>query len=482
MLKKIIAIISLIIIFFLVGYILVVIYPDFKAPAFSQQNEKSVKVTLEFWGVWDNSDEWDELIKRFENKTYNFNGQEVKVSINYTKKEINQYENELLHLKQKGNEPNIFMIDNNWLERYADWLEPLNENSAYAEEYNLIQYGEVTDIFPTETIRDLIFDNDLYGIPLYSDSLALYYNKDLFEDAEIDSPPRTWDGFKIAIRKLTDIDRKNRKSEIVQPGAALGCGKNINRSSDILALLMMQGGAEIIDADKNVDINKELEIRTLDGIEKRGPGKKAIVFYTEFSNPKKDIYTWDDNQNDSLEAFAKGEVAMMINYNYQIKNLLSINPDLNYGVSQMPQLENSTVVNLANVWTPVVSKNENCKVDFSGETRAEVDCAKIAWSFLSFVNEKENAKLYLDSTKKAAARNDLIAEQIRANNKISVFASQAKSAIGYNKFDDRINGILTKMIDEINLDRENWEEKVDEAVKEIENLANETGLSKNLEG
>ena len=466
MFKKTLIIIFSIIIFFSIGYALIMIYPDFKAPASSQEDKKPLEVTLEFWGVWDNSDDWSEIIEKFESETYNLNGREVNVSINYTKKEIGQYKDDLSRMKQKDNEPNIFVISSNWLEEYAGWLEPLNENNAYAEEYGLIKYGEVTDMFPKETTRDLFFDNELYGIPLYSDSLALFYNKDLFKDAEIDSPPKTWDEFKIAVRKLTDINRKN---EIVQPGAALGCGANINRSSDVLTLLMMQGGAKVIDKNGNVDLNKEIEIRTLNGIEKRNPGKKAIVFYTEFSNPKKNIYTWNNDQGDSIGEFAEGRVAMIMAYGYQMKNLLAINSDLNYGVSPMPQLENSSVVNFASVWTPVVSKNNNCEVE-PPEARSKVDCAKIAWSFLSFVNEKENMKLYLDSTKKAAARKDLIAEQIELNDKTSVFASQAESAIGYNKFDDRIDGILVEMIDEINLDRENWEEIIDEAVAEIEGL------------
>lgn len=467
MFKKIIIIITFsIIALFTAGYVLIMIYPDFKVSVSSEENKKPLEATLEFWGVWDNSDEWSEIIEQYENEIYNFNGQRIKVSINYTKKEIGQYENDLLYLKERNNEPNIFMISNNWLEKYVDWLEPLNENNAYAEEYGLIKYGEVTDTFPTETIRDLFFDNKLYGIPIYSDSLALFYNRDLFQEAEIDSPPKTWDEFKIAVRKLTDINRKN---EIVRSGAALGGGASVNRSADILTLLMMQGGAEVIAGNRDIDLNKEIEVHTSNGIEKRSPGKNAIMFYTEFSNPQKEIYTWGDNQNDSVKTFAEGKTAMIINYNYQIKNLLALNPDLNYGISQMPQLKNSTAVNFANVWTPVVSKNNNCEVDFS-EARSKVDCAKIAWSFLSFANEKENVKAYLASTEKAAARKDLIAEQIALKDKISVFASQTKSAVSYNKFDDRIDGILVEMIDKINLDRENWEEIIDRAAEKIEAL------------
>jgi multiple sugar transport system substrate-binding protein len=466
MFKKTATIIFLLAMFLGTGLILVKAYPDFKTSTSSALNKKPLEVTIEFWGLWDNSDSWNKIIERFENKTHNFNGQRVNVSIIYTKKELSFYEENLSKARQKNNEPNIFMINNNWLEKYIDWLKPLSENKAYAEEYNLIKYEELLSLFPIETLRNLINNDRLYGLPLYSDSLALYYNKDLLEKAEIESPPKTWKEFKKAVKKLTVIDRKNK---ITQLGAALGTGKNINRSPDILALLMMQGGAKVIDEQGNIDINKEIEINTVNGAEKRSPGKRAILFYTEFSNPKKEIYTWNSDQENSIKLFANGKLAMMINYSYQMKNLLALNPYLNYGISKMPQLENSTPVNFSNVWTPVVSKNNNCKVE-PVELSNKIDCSKIAWSFLSFASQKENARLYLDSTNKAAARKDLIAEQISLNNKTSVFASQADSAMSYNKFDDRIDGILTNMIDEINLDRENWGEKVDKATEEIERL------------
>ena len=466
MFKKIIIIIFLITIFFSIGYFLIMAYPDFKSSNSAPENEKPLQVTLEFWGVWDDSDHWDATIQKFEEKIYDLNGQKVTVSINYTKKELGSYEKEMSDLKQKNNEPNIFMIDNNWLERYVEQLEPLNENNAYAKEYEIIQYDKIGELFPVEIIRDLFYDNKLYGLPFYSDSLALYYNKDLLKNAEIETPPATWQEFNLAIRKLTEVNRKN---EIVQAGAALGCGENINRSSDILALLMLQGGTKIIDTEKNIDFNQEIEVNTLDGPEKRTPGEQAILFYTDFANPKKEIYTWNKDQNGSLRAFANGEVALLISYGYQMKNLMALNPDLNYGVSPMPQLENSSIVNFANVWTPVVSKNNNCQVE-PPEASSKVDCAKIAWSFLSFANEKENLRPYLASTQKAAARKDLLAEQIELDNEVSVFASQAESALSYNKFDDQIDGILVRMIDKINADRNNWKEKIDEAVAEIEKL------------
>jgi ABC-type glycerol-3-phosphate transport system substrate-binding protein len=455
--KSTLIIIFLIFLFSTVGYVLVKAYPSFKTPYAQIKSDKPIEVTLEFWGLWDNSDNWEEIIRKFESKTYNLNGQKVNVSINYTKKDFSSYEEDIEKSKAKNNAPSIFMINNNWFGKYVDLLEPLSNNDAYTREYNLISYNDLLGIFPARTLIDAVYKDRLYGMPLYSDSLALYYNKDLFEKAKIDEPSKSWKEFNKVVKKLTIL---NNKDEIIQAGAAFGTGKNINRSSDILSLLIMQGGGSVIDNNGEVDINKEIEVNIINGIENRTPGKRGIEFYTEFANPKKEIYSWNSGQENSIKAFAQGRVAMMIGYSYYVKNLLAINSDLNYGISQMPQLENSTPINFSNVTIPAVSNLNNCKVE-PVELSDKIDCAKISWSFLSFAAEKENSKQYLDLTGKVAARKDLIQEQIESGGGISVFASQVESSRSYNKFDDKIDDILVNMIDEINLDREEIDKIID---------------------
>lgn len=463
MLKKIILVIVLLVIISATGYILVKAYPDFKAPTLSAS--KPIDVTLEFWGLWDNSDSWKEIIKDFQNRNTVINGRRVNIKINYTKKDYSTYEKDLAGTRESGSSPDIFTINSNWLERYAPYLFPLEQNKVYVEEYGLLTFENILNSFPQETINSWVYSGQVYAIPTYSDSLALYYNTELFEKAGIKNPPKTWKEFKEDIRRLTSIKDDN----ISRAGVAIGSGKNVNRASDILALLMMQGGAKIIDQDKNLDINKEIEVITVDGPEKRNPGMRAIIFYSEFSDPIKDIYTWNNAQPNSLDAFAGQKVAMMFAYSYQINNLLAMSPDLKYSISAMPQLENSTPINLSNVWAPVVSQKNNCRIE-PEEFSKSVDCNKLSWSFLSFAAQKENSKRYLDSTGKPAARKDLIGEQVNSNSKLGVFASQAETAMTYNKFNDGIDGILSDMLDEITTDRSKLSEIVNEAVEKIENL------------
>lgn len=432
------------------------------------QAKEPAKVTLEFWGLWDDSDKWQPIIDKFEKETHTWDGQEVKVKINYTKKDISTYESDLEKYSEQGKAPGIFMINNYWLQRYAERLEPLARNVAYIEEYNLLNYEKLQDIFPPNILEES-FDsnNEMYGMPVYSDSLALYYNKDLFQKAGIQNPPTTWDELKSDTKKLTLLGKKN---EIKQSGIALGEGKNVNRSCDILLLLMMQGGSKVITKDGIIDFNKEIDVNTSQGVQKRQPGLTAIQFYMEFSDPQKEIYSWNDAQPNSIQAFADGKTAMMFGYSYQIGNLLALKPELNYGIAPVPQLANSTPINVSNMWMPVVSKQKSCLI--SNGNPQDVDCAKIAWSFLSFANQKENISEYLDATGKASARIDLLEEQSAGDGPVKAFAQQATMNRSYDKYDDRIDSVLIQMLDDIYNDRGRWKVKADETAAKIEELKN----------
>ena len=461
----------------------------------------ATKITLEFWGLWDNTDDWREIIERYEKEKHYFEGREVEVEINYFKKTPATYERELKDAFEKNRAPDIFMVHQNWLPRYLKYLEPLPNDNISQENYQLVSYEELVNDYPARLVNDVIYsqsfpyqerlgvnnetsnphpttsqrgtyENQIYSLPLYSDSLALFYNKDIFARAEIDAPPATWKEFQETVKKLTRFDKKNN---FIQTGAAIGGGENINRSSDLLALLMMQNGAAVINRNSEADINKEIIVKTLNGLEKREAGKMAIEFYTKFADPDSEFYTWNSEQENSIDAFANGQTAMMFNYQYQAKNLLVKNPELNYGVAPMVQIENSTPINFSNYWLPVVKKaplleKEIKKLPPLEKGARGISSAKIAWNFLSFASRPENVKLYLDSTGKAAARNDLIAEQIKLNNSTSVFAAQAASAKNFYRPSDKIDTVLEEMIDEINNDRNNWEKTVNNTVEKIEKI------------
>ena len=53
-------------------------------------------------------------------------------------------------------------------------------------------------------LNSVTWDGRLYGIPKYTDTIGVFYNKDLFAKAGITEPPKTWAEFAELAEKLTD--------------------------------------------------------------------------------------------------------------------------------------------------------------------------------------------------------------------------------------------------------------------------------------
>ena len=290
----------------------------------SSNVEASQPVALSVWGVFDDEDYFDDVIAAYRQVHPN-------VSIEYKKFRFEEYEDELVRSIAEGEGPDIFLLHNTWLEGYKDLLLPLPSELTVG--YQEVRGGlnkEVVSVLRTEKttterkLKDLFVDaveedvimsyqpdedtapeDRIFAFPLHMDSLALYWNRDLLNNAGIASPPSTWSEFQDAVTALTEY---NSEGEIVQSGAALGTSDNVERAADILGLLMMQNGTQMISEDgddANFDkIPAELERETL-------PGLDAVRFYTDFANPTKEVYTWNENQESSFEAFTNGTTAMM---------------------------------------------------------------------------------------------------------------------------------------------------------------------------
>jgi len=126
------------------------------------------------------------------------------------------------------------------------------------------------------------------------------------------------------------------------------------------------------------------------------PGLEALRFYTDFANPLKDVYTWNKDRPDSLEAFLSGQSAYFFGYAYDIPDIQTRAPRLNWGVSPMLQLKvkDNPQINFANYWLETVS--------------AQTAHTDEAWDFLQFATRAENVKSYLSATGKPTALRSLI--------------------------------------------------------------------------
>lgn len=413
------------------------------------------KVNLEIWGLFDSSIVYDEIIVQYK-KVNPYIG-----DIKFRKFTPETYKKDLLEALASGQGPDIFLIQNNWLPSFGTKLEPSPEI--------ILSANDVEKSFVDVVSRDFIADGKVYAVPLSVDSLALYYNRDMFNAAAITSPPKNWDEFNEAVRKLTKFDSSGN---IIQSGAAFGSAYNVNRSTDVLNLLMLQKGVEMIDG-VNMKSKLNVGVAGSDGTVSRA-GENALGYYTQFANPSSPSYTWNNKMHYSIDAFSAGNVAMMLNYSWQINSIKNKNGKLNFGIAPTPQLAENDPINYANYWGYGVAKNKNSTVTIEGQVIQVPNQIRVheAWQFLKFLTTKNNnavhlinaitgaskdfpinfdpAVVYLKATEKPAARRDIIELQ-KDDSVIGAFARGNLIAKSWFQSDpDSIEKILAEMIDTVN--------------------------------
>jgi multiple sugar transport system substrate-binding protein len=200
-----------------------------------------------------------------------------------------------------GDYPNVFYIDSSKL---PDWVaaDVVSVGEDYIEDAEGF-YPALLDIFTEE--------GTLYCPPKDFSTMALQYNKDLFDAAGLDYPTNdwTWEDLYAAAEALTG----DGVLGLVTP-------PNFERW---LPLLYQAGGAIFDEITGEYVMNDEAALEALD-------------FYISFSTngiggtPDMVDAGWGG------EAFGEGGVAMAMEGNWVINYLLNDFPDLNWGVVELP--------------------------------------------------------------------------------------------------------------------------------------------------
>src|SRR6185503_13897351 len=105
-------------------------------------------------------------------------------TIKFVKKDVTNYEQDLVDAIASGNGPDIFSIHNDWLPAQKDKIAPIPSSIMTVKSYK--------DDFVDVAFGDFVKDNQIYAIPISVDVLGLYYNEDILTSAEIAQPPTTW--------------------------------------------------------------------------------------------------------------------------------------------------------------------------------------------------------------------------------------------------------------------------------------------------
>ena len=416
-------------------------------PSIAEQKSNE-SVTLNIWQVHDGASSLSAVMSSYKaiHPNVNFNFRQLRAS---------EYEDELIRAFAEGRGPDIYAIHNTWVTEYVPLIAPMPSSLTipYLETRGTIKKEQVVilknekTITPAQVRRDFVdvvsleglrayqansnaeAQERVFGLPLAVDTLALYYNKDLLNAAGIAEPPHTWDEFQKQVEKLTVVGREDK---ILQSGAALGSGKNVERAFDILSVLMMQNQARMTSGGQATFAEE---------VEERSPGLLAAQFYTDFANPQKAVYTWNADEPNSFEAFVTGKTAFFLGYAYHEPFIRARAARLRFATFPLPQIDGAPVVNYANFWLQTVSKSSKNQ--------------NWAWDFIQFATSAPQVTKYLAAAKKPTARRALISTQVE-DEFLGAFASQVLTAKSWyrGRNAQTAENALLKLIDDLLAGRE----------------------------
>lgn len=248
-------------------------------------------------------------------------------------------------------------------------------------------------------------DGKTYGLPLNSNNLALYYNKDVFEAAGAEVPT-TWDELRTTGLELSSTENT---------GIAMSGVKNEQGTFQFLPFLWQTGG----DLD-TFATDGATALQYLKDLIDDGSMSSSVANYS---------------QEDARTQFVNGKSAMMINGPWELQNLKDAG--INYGVAPLPAgVEAATGLGGENV------------VTFAEGAQPEA-----AIAFLEFLAGSEGAKIYCDESGQLSARVDLEGQlALSEDPDMQVFEAQLDVAharaygANYNEISAAVQEALQKVL------------------------------------
>ncbi len=291
-------------------------------------------------------------------------------AVQYIEKEPRTFQNDLVNAIADGSSPDLVILPHELLVSLRSKLLPITYET-FPERTFKDTYVEGAEIFMGE--------EGIYGIPFGVDPLVLYWNRDLFSNAGLSNPPRTWEELvNITTPALT---KRDDNYQIEKSAIALGEFGNVTNAKEILSMLFLQAGSILVER-RGITYRVVLNETVGEGLP---TGDAALSFYTQFSNPASGSYTWNRSLENDRTRFLGGDLALYIGFASEYEDLRKANPNLNFDVAVLPQGSASTVRrNYANFYAfaiPRATANEggayNAAVVMAGEDYVELLTEKI---------------------------------------------------------------------------------------------------------
>jgi ABC-type glycerol-3-phosphate transport system substrate-binding protein len=270
------------------------------------------------------------------------NSQNPGMQIRYVEKDPRNFQSDLINAYAFGGLPDLFFLSQDLIFNYSDKI--VNIPYTYFPERSYDDtYIRAANIFKTST--------GFLGFPILNDPLVMYYNRNILENAGFANPPKYWSDLFEYIPKLTI---RNEAQQITKAGVALGEFSNVKNAKGIFSALILQLENPIVARDAN---GKYINLLNSPSTISSRPTAQSLKFFNEFSDPLKDVYSWNKTMKDSLDAFISGDLAIYFGFASELANIKAKNPNLSFDTAPLPQVkELSNAITYSRIYALAVPK------------------------------------------------------------------------------------------------------------------------------
>ncbi len=268
---------------------------------FSNISAAKVEVRISGWGGSDQPI-IEEMLRKFVNPAMEKEG----ITVLY-EPIADDFQRFIVNALSAKTAPDLFYMDIFWAQSLikAGQIEPLDK---YISGSKILKKEHII----SSLLDSFTYQGKVYGIPKDFNTLALFYNKDLFDLAGVDYPNEndTWDTLETKLKKVSTLDGVYGLA--LQPEFAR------------MGQLAYAAGFEPFDKNGKTDLSH--------------PGfKSAFEWYTGLAKSKAGVMPADIGQGWGGGAFATEQVAACIEGAWVVGFLKDQAPNLNYGTTFIPK-------------------------------------------------------------------------------------------------------------------------------------------------
>lgn len=319
-------------------------------------------VEIEYWQYV-----FESRVKTMDKLIENFEKANPDIKVKQVTFPYDDYQTRVIAAKMAGKSPEVMQLFYGWLDKFAAGgiLQPLPQ-----------------DAFPHDKIESEFFPivsamkrgDEYYGLPTAVRSLALFYNKKLFEEAGLDpnNPPKNLDELLAYAQKAT---KRDASGNLLSEGITLDMpGQDLHWWREVL--VRQFGGKPYSDDYRKVAYDD-------------AAGEKALQFYTDLQTKYKvgEVKFMDEGH----AAFRSGKAAMTVDGTFRLAAFNTIK-DFEWGVTELPANAEGVRSNYASYFANGISAS------------AKGEKLEAAAKFLNYITSPEAMEIWLKGVGELPAR------------------------------------------------------------------------------